>query len=90
MYVMWTSLILAYGNDKDDLGTALISHLENGDCHEIMVCGGWPYDHPYINPPLSGDAGADAYHYDPATLERRADMIFWTQAELDIVRFGAR
>lgn len=84
MYVMWTSLILAYGNNKDDLGTAMVSHLENGDVHEAPVIGGWPYDYPYAAPPdyeydYSSDENVDIYFYEPAPLERRADEVFWTQ-----------
>ena len=68
MYVMWHAMIVTYGNNKDDLGSAIVYRAENKYTSLTPVVGGWPYDIPY----------GRYFAYDEPELVRKADSIFWT------------
>lgn len=66
MYVMWNSMIIAYGNDPGT-GTVLSYHAEHNHSSIVAVIAGWPYTFGY---------GVEFNYHEPE-LVRTADSTFW-------------
>lgn len=67
MYVMWKSMINAYGNDPGT-GTVLSYHAEDNYSSIVAIVAGWPYSLGY---------GVEFDYHEPQ-LVRAADSVFWT------------
>lgn len=68
MYVMWNSVMITYGNNASETGSALVYHADNNHSYVGCVVSGWPYSLGY----------AKEFLYHEPTHVRRADSAFWS------------